>query len=330
MSGSNVVDYDELRILAAADPRRTRTVLVALFDEGGPRLESLLKRAAHPGEGRVRQLIANAVRSHSRREDVVPHIKVWLAVETDEFARRAETAAIEEVASSESAGRAVAVDPKVVVAYRYVSDRLKHQLRNMLLDPVTQVLRLRECVARIDDQALRISLEAQISSIEDSLERFGHAIEFNPNDDQFAVRLVDLEEWLRAFNDDYARSFRQVRLTVTPIGEKVIVRASNFLLRTIFWNLWINAQQAVSGDCSIAIELYRTGAVVKITVIDNGSGFAPDSIDIVLDGKPRSRVHRGRGLLEVQDAIERLHGTLLLVNVRESFRIQLSLPLELR
>lgn len=323
-------DHKEFRRLAAEDPRRARLWLNGVLDRGGACLDELLRRVSEPGEGRLRQVIANTVRTRVGREAVLPHIAAWAAVETDEFARRAELAVLESATPTEVRGgaRPPLVEPKLAVAYRYATDRLKHQLRNGLLDPMASVMRLRGEIAAIGDDVLRTALEARIGALSDALARFGRAIEFDPSDEHFLVRTVVLCDWLRAFNDEYARRFRPVRLQIPEPADRARIQANNHLLSTIFWNLWVNAQQAVTGDCEVSVRFARLGRRVRVTILDNGPGFASDIVDVVLDdGRRRSVEHRGRGLLEVQDAVDRLHGQTTLDLVEGSHRISLSLPL---
>jgi len=55
--------YEKLRHLAVEDPREARRVFLQLLDSGGPSLDDFLGRIASPANGRLRQLVANALRS---------------------------------------------------------------------------------------------------------------------------------------------------------------------------------------------------------------------------------------------------------------------------
>src|SRR5260370_27300601 len=81
--------YEKLRHLAVEDPREARRVFLQLLDSGGPSLDDFLGRIASPANGRLRQLVANALRSHRDKERLAPHLIVWQEIETDEFTRRA-------------------------------------------------------------------------------------------------------------------------------------------------------------------------------------------------------------------------------------------------
>jgi len=81
--------YEKLRHLAVQDPREARRAFLELLDSGGPALDNFLGRIAAPGNGRLRQLAANALRGDRDKERLAPHLIVWQEIETDEFARRA-------------------------------------------------------------------------------------------------------------------------------------------------------------------------------------------------------------------------------------------------
>ena len=81
--------FERLRHLAVEDPREARRVFLQLLDSGGPALDDFLGRISSPPHGRLRQLVANALRSHRDKERLAPHLIVWHEIETDEFARRA-------------------------------------------------------------------------------------------------------------------------------------------------------------------------------------------------------------------------------------------------
>src|SRR4051812_4297162 len=81
--------FSNLRKLAAENPRQARIQLLSLLDSDAATIEEVLRLAGAPGEGRLRQLIANAVRQRSDKPRLVPHLRRWLATETDEFSKAA-------------------------------------------------------------------------------------------------------------------------------------------------------------------------------------------------------------------------------------------------
>ena len=85
--------YERLRHLAVEDPREERSLFLQLLDSGGPALDHFLGRISSAADGRLRHLVANALRNHRDRERLAPHLIAWHEIETDEFTRRAIAAA---------------------------------------------------------------------------------------------------------------------------------------------------------------------------------------------------------------------------------------------
>jgi len=125
---SSMALFSELRKLAAENPRQARAQFSALLDSNAASVEEVFRLAGAPGEGRLRQLIANAVKQRADKARAVPHLRRWLAGETDEFAKAAIAAALIGVDQSafESYGSPADL-PEIVETYRYVADRLCHR-----------------------------------------------------------------------------------------------------------------------------------------------------------------------------------------------------------
>ena len=86
--------HDRLRRLAVEDPREARKVFLVLFDSGGSALEQFLGQISSPADGRLRHLVASALRNNRDKERLAPYLIAWHEIETDEFAKRAITAAL--------------------------------------------------------------------------------------------------------------------------------------------------------------------------------------------------------------------------------------------
>lgn len=320
-----------LRSLAATDPRRAREMLSSLLDSDCPHLVELLQRASLPGEGRLRQLIANTALLRRDQQRFASEFARWLDLETDEFTRRALEAALRGTSRPvpEPVKRPCLVDPAHVDAYRYVGERVKHQLRNALMDPLGQLIRLSGLIERIEDAATRTAIAAQVAALKDTLSGFGRLIELDSGDGHFLVRSIHLKDWLQAFNDEYGRKFQQIQMDIQKAPEDTRIQATDFLLGIVFWNLWINAQQAVGKDCKLIVHIERVTHNLELTIVDSGDGFPPEiGVAGFPDAKPRPG-HRGRGLLEIQEAVERLHGDAGLIRYSDgSYRVRLRFPLE--
>jgi signal transduction histidine kinase len=197
------------------------------------------------------------------------------------------------------------------------------------MDPLGRLIRLRGQAEKLDPAA-RNALAHHIAGLEDALTKFGRIVEFDAGDNHFAVRLVLLPEWLSSFTGEYDRKYRPITLHLENADQECRVLASDYLLSTVFWNLWINSQQAVRNGCVIAVRFARSARRVELLLVDNGDGLPKEVAEAGFpDAKPRPG-HRGRGLLEVQEAMERLHGEAGLVCYDDgSHRIRLSFPKEL-
>ena len=133
-------------------------------------------------------------------------------------------------------------------------------------------------------------------------------------------------------NVRYAAQYDTINLRLSNDEQSIRVFANDYLLETIFWNIWLNAHQATGANCEIIIDFNVKGKQVELRVSDNGDGFSAELRDIVFQQvystKSRSR---GRGLLEIQDAVERLGGYIQLFEAKPSkYRILILLPLALQ
>jgi serine phosphatase RsbU (regulator of sigma subunit) len=81
--------YEELRRLVVEDPREARRAFLQLLDSSGAALDQFLGSTSSPADGRLRQLVANALRNHRDRERLAARLIAWQEIETDEFTHRA-------------------------------------------------------------------------------------------------------------------------------------------------------------------------------------------------------------------------------------------------
>lgn len=102
--------YEGLRHLAVEDPREARRVFLQLLDSGGPALDHFLGCISSPADGRLRHLVASALRTHRDRERLAPHLIAWHEIETDGFTQRAIDAALDGLDTRTSAQTALALE----------------------------------------------------------------------------------------------------------------------------------------------------------------------------------------------------------------------------
>src|SRR5215831_4233824 len=108
-SGMQPVEFlhEKLRRLAVEDPREARKAFLLLFDSGGSVLEQFLGQLSSPADGRLRHLVASALRNNRDKERLAPYLIAWHEIETDEFAKRAMAAALDGV-KTDSKGQTLA------------------------------------------------------------------------------------------------------------------------------------------------------------------------------------------------------------------------------
>jgi sigma-B regulation protein RsbU (phosphoserine phosphatase) len=102
--------YERLRHLAVEDPREARRVFLQLLDSGGPALDHFLGRISSGADGRLRHLVASALRNPRDRERLAPHLIAWHEIETDEFTQRAIAAALDGLDTRSAAQTALALE----------------------------------------------------------------------------------------------------------------------------------------------------------------------------------------------------------------------------
>lgn len=95
--------YDRLRHLVVEDPREARRLFLQILDGGGPVLDQFLGQISSPIDGRLRQLVASALRNNRERERLAPYLIAWQEIETDEFSRRAIARALDGLDTSSEA-----------------------------------------------------------------------------------------------------------------------------------------------------------------------------------------------------------------------------------
>jgi len=320
--------YDRLRRLAVEDPQEAKKLFLAIFDANSEELRELLTQLGKPNEGRLRQVVANAVRSHSEKKRIVPELLRWRASETDEFTRRALEGALADVDLA-AAPQISPTPSELADVYRYVSGRLRHRLRNTMLSAQGQASRLRKLLAA--DQVSDV--QTALAKLNDAMIVLGRELEATDVDSEyFKQRIVALPDWLEQLHARYIATFSPITLKLVGANQRQHrVLGNDYLLETIFWNIWLNSHQAVGPACEITIMFQLTGQEVELLLSDNGEGFPAELKDVLFQQVFSTQgAGRGRGMLEIQDAVERLGGRVDLYAVTpDEYRIRIVLPREI-
>lgn len=325
--------FDRLRRVAAEDPQKAKEIFLAIFESNSAELAGFLARLSKPNEGRLRQMVANAIRVHPAKGRIVSELVRWRETETDEFTRRAIEGALVDVDTAVpvgSANRSISMPGELAEVYRYVSGRLRHRLRNAMFAAQSESSEVKKLALNEVSPEVRTTIEKFSEAIL-TLGRELEAIDVDP--EYFRPSSKVLAEWITQWNVQYASRFAPVALRL--VSEKSVqfrVFASDYLLETIFGNIWTNAQQAVGLNCQICIEFQIAGPDVRLRISDNGQGVPCDLRGIAFQQEFSTKSEgRGRGLLEIQDAAERLFGRVELYEVKPGeCRIQVYLPMDTR
>jgi signal transduction histidine kinase len=324
----------DLRRLAVEDPLEARDRFLAILDADTSSAEELLHLLSTPGEGRLRQIIANAARVLPNKDRLIPFLIRWKDSETNEFASRAIDSALKNLDLTGYKSTQLLnplVDGNLVQAYRYVSTRLTHKLRNAILNPEARFIRLRAAVETVSDVTVRAKMLSILGDLSDDFQRVGRIIEsFSSDPKHFSFGPVVVSDWVKTMNQKYGVMFKPINLTIETDGSTPEIYASDYLLDVIFWNIWINAQQAVNANCAIKVQITTMGRSVLMTIIDNGDGFPCDLREMAFKEaySKSGAVDRGVGLLEVQDAVEQLQGEVGLIEHKQGeYRVRVIFPL---
>jgi signal transduction histidine kinase len=335
LENGNSDPLDRLRWLAASDPKEARAAFQAMLHGPPDELHSLLSAASRLGDGRLRQMIAIVFRTGKGASVLEPWLRQWLEVESDEFTR----AAIESALASRVPAPVPQTASRIpvthsVAAYRYVSDRLCHRVRNALTLPSAQIKRLENVISEVGDSQLRQELAEILSGLQAGFLRVSRNVQFDTGDDYLTWQPIPLIDWLESRAPDFATRYGAAQLSVScdPAIRRLTVRGTKFLLETVFGNLWANATQAAEALCTIRVEcaLNSERGVMEMFVLDSGSGFSATHLESaftqIFSTKSESR---GRGLLEVADAVTQLRGSVELAMIAPGdYRIRIQLPVE--
>ena len=253
--------YERLRRLAVEDPKTARTMFLEAFEANDNDLPEFLERLRKPGEARLRQVVANALRAHPQKNRLVPELLLWRDTETDEFTRRAIAGALAGIDAS-------ALLPAIRKLTRGVAEgnhrRVQLRLRK-IATPAAQHDAFRAGASQPSEAAAANGavpdIQVALAKINDALLSFSRELEATDADPQhFEQRSIALGDWLRQMDLRYTSRYSSVNLKLINVDnpEKRIV-ASDYLLEIVFWNIWLNAHQAAGANCSVTVIFETAG-----------------------------------------------------------------------
>ena len=104
------------------------------------------------------------------------------------------------------------------------------------------------------------------------------------------------------------------------------------MLKQVFLNLFINAQQAISDSGELMIRTARQKEYAVIQISDTGSGIAPDKLPHIFDAYYSSRPQgSGLGLPTAKKIVESHNGTIEVDSEQDkgtSFTIKLPIQVD--
>src|SRR5258708_5474329 len=270
-------------------------------------------------------MVGRDVMKHKEKNRSVENVVSWEETESDEFTRRAIEAGLLDVDKASFRTPISSSTNEVLDMYRYVGERLRHRMRNVMLSSQTQIVRLRKLMEAQSDSDVVTTL----GKLNDSIVALGRVLEASDVDpDYFDDHMLVLADWLRNMNMSFSSKYTPVFLHIegTAVDSKVL--ANDYLLENLFWNIWLNAHQVINSQTEITVIFSLISEKVELLVLDNGAGFPAKFRTIAFSQSfSTNSISRGRGLMEMQDAVKKLRGEIGLRTVEDgSIRLYMRFP----
>jgi signal transduction histidine kinase len=324
--GATVVRLNERSLSDAAGVRDEVVEMFRLLSNGDR--AGLLGALAVGAESRLRQAVARAVQIVGNYGEVMSLLEQWLETETDEFTR----AAIEDARMSQrrpDRRKKLLTDlHDVPETHRYLYERLRHRVLNVMPGAGLSVTKLKDIVIDLPSEH-QPALLAEIDYLDATFARLQRALDFIEERSRFERAKLDLVEWLEQFRRTYRVQWPAIDVRIIAPSKPVAIEAVPYLLETAFNNLFDNARQAMNERGSITVNLVVRNRGVIIEVTDSGQGLSDAAAKAAfkVPVTTKGRRDRGRGLLEVADAMKRLGGTAEVVRGVAGARVVLTFAL---
>jgi signal transduction histidine kinase len=289
---------------------------------------TLINALALGAESRLRQAVARAVQIVGNRDEVMHLLEHWLETETDEFTR----AAIEDARVSDRRAdrrKKLLTDlHDVPETHRYLYERLRHRVLNAMPGAGLSVTKLKD-IARTLPHEQQQALLAEVDYLDAAFARLQRALDFAEERSRFERTKLDVVAWLEDFRRAYRVQWQEIDVSIVAPSRPASIEAVPYLLETTFNNLFDNARQAMDDHGWINVSLSLRNRSVRAEVADSGPGLSDAAANAAFKVPitTKGRRDRGRGLLEVGDAIKRLGGTAEIVRVADGNRVVLTIPL---
>ncbi len=167
---------------------------------------------------------------------------------------------------------------------------------------------------KLDRAARKITVvQQEAGRLEHILESFLHYLDRTPP--QLAT--VDINQLIGDMVDFYCPQAHSHSITIRQglCGESLICRIDTDMIKQAILNLFINAQQAMTGGGELMIRTDRQNSDALIQISDTGCGIPAERQALVFDSYYSSRPNgSGLGLPTVRKIIETHHGSISLVS----------------
>lgn len=319
--------YHRLRELAFEDPVATKNDFLAILAQDHAMAVAVLTASTDQRGSRFRQITARALGKKALVTDIERAFSGWIEFETDEFALSAIREALAPKKSATPKRQKFVPPLKLESTYKYVSERLRHRVLNALPGAGMAIQRLKLDVQGAASPQLAATLSKQLDQLYGQLSKLEQAVKFDEDSAYFQAGPIELASWLRDHQTKFANEYAAIELFLDfdGVAGLVHVYATAYWLETTFTNLWKNSVDEVGRECcQITLRATRSGNELRIIVLDNGTGFQASDVERAFQFQYSSKSKdRGRGHMEVQDAMERIGGTANVVETDRGFRVQL-------
>jgi len=215
----------------------------------------------------------------------------------------------------------------------HVLGTVRHELGNPINAIKTALSVLRERFGSFPEEKKRDYLErclddvARVQALLENLRTFNMFEAVRCERMDLMGLLVSLAGWL----EDHLRTQRiAFELHLPPAERKIVVSADRRALQQVILGLISNAADAVAARRKprIDLEVEEEGDEIRIAVVDNGGGIAPDELPMVFlplfTTKPQGT---GLGLAIARNLVVRMNGTIdLRSRLGRGTRVEILLP----
>ncbi len=332
MGADDLLDaYGKLRELAFEDPLETKGIICALLTEDLTKAKSIFTTSRDERGSRFRQIAARSLKAETLDDELRAILETWSQLETDEFALTAIQDILNARSSKSSARHGQVKTPpllEIKETYFHVSSRLRHRVLNALPASAISVEQIRLDFEEHVSADRRLDFCQTLDALYGRLMRLKNVVAFDEELDRyFEQGPIPIIPWLQYYKNRFTRMYdASVAFSGEPEAQLHFANATPFWLEIVFSNLWKNSWDEVSpARCDIIIEAVSERRGISLICYDNGGGFPELMTETAFKIYDSTKGEgRGRGLLEIRDAMARMGGSAELVRTSNGLRVKLT------